>query len=71
MNAVTAGVQRGWVALGGGDGQAEQRPGADTETLAFTLLGTVHHLILTRRGDALGLRGQVRGIVAALVAGMR
>jgi AcrR family transcriptional regulator len=45
-------------------------PGADTETLAFTLLGTVHHLILTRRGDAPGLRGQVRRIVAALVAGM-
>jgi len=44
--------------------------GADTETLAFTLLGTVHHLILTRRGDAPGLRGQVRKIVAALVAGM-
>ena len=45
-------------------------PGADTETLAFTLLGTVHHLILTRRGDAPGLRAQVRRIVAALVAGM-
>jgi AcrR family transcriptional regulator len=45
-------------------------PGADTETLAFTLLGTLHHLILTRRGDAAGLRGQVRRIVAALVAGM-
>jgi AcrR family transcriptional regulator len=45
-------------------------PGADTETLAFTLLGTVHHLILTRRGDAPGLCGQVRRIVAALVAGM-
>ena len=44
--------------------------GADTQTLAFTLLGTVHHLILTRRGDAPGLRGQVRKIVAALVAGM-
>jgi hypothetical protein len=45
-------------------------PGADTETLAFTLLGTVHHLVLTRRGDAPDLRGQVRRIVAALVAGM-
>ena len=45
-------------------------PGADTQTLAFTLLGTVHHLILTRRGDAPGLPGQVRKIVAALVAGM-
>jgi AcrR family transcriptional regulator len=45
-------------------------PSADTETLAFTLLGTVHHLILTRRGDAPGLCGQVRRIVAALVAGM-
>jgi AcrR family transcriptional regulator len=45
-------------------------PGADTETLAFTLLGTVHHLVLTRRADAPGLRQQVRRIVAALVAGM-
>ena len=45
-------------------------PGADTETLAFTLLGTVHHLVLTRRADALDLGRQVRRIVAALVAGM-
>jgi len=44
--------------------------GADTETLAFTLLGTVHHLIITRRGDAPDLRRQVRRIVTALVAGM-
>jgi AcrR family transcriptional regulator len=44
--------------------------GADTETLAFTLLGTVHHLVLTGRGDAPGLPRQVRRIVAALVAGM-
>jgi AcrR family transcriptional regulator len=45
-------------------------PDADTETLAFTLLGTVHHLILTGRGGAPGLRRHVRRIVAALVAGM-
>ena len=45
-------------------------PGADTQTLAFTLLGTVHHLVLTGRGDAPGLGQQVRRIVAALVAGM-
>jgi len=45
-------------------------PGADTETLAFTLLGTVHHLVLTGRGGAPALQGQVRRIVAALVAGM-
>jgi AcrR family transcriptional regulator len=45
-------------------------PGADTEALAFTLLGTVHHLIITRRGGAPGLGPQVRRIVAALVAGM-
>lgn len=46
-------------------------PGAGTETLVFTLRGTVHHLTLARRGDALGLRGPVRRIVAALAAGMR
>ncbi len=45
-------------------------PGADTETLAFTLLGTVHHLVVTRRADAPDLGRQVRRIVAALVAGM-
>lgn len=44
--------------------------GADTETLAFTLLGTVHHLVITRRLDAPGLRQQVQRIVAALVAGL-
>ncbi len=45
-------------------------PGADTETLAFTLLGTAHHLVISRRGDAPGLRRQVQRIVAALVTGM-
>jgi AcrR family transcriptional regulator len=45
-------------------------PGADTETLAFTLLGTAHHLIITRRSGAPDLRQQVQRIVAALVAGM-
>jgi hypothetical protein len=45
-------------------------PDADTETLAFTLLGTAHHLVLTRQGDASGLRQQVQRIVAALVTGM-
>jgi len=45
-------------------------PGADTEVLAFTLLGTVHHLVTTRRADAPGLGRQVRRIVAALAAGM-
>ncbi|HEX6528060.1 MAG TPA: TetR/AcrR family transcriptional regulator [Streptosporangiaceae bacterium] len=45
-------------------------PAADTETLAFTLLGTVHHLVITRQGDAAGLPQQVQRIVAALAAGM-
>jgi AcrR family transcriptional regulator len=45
-------------------------PGADTETLAFTLLGTVHHLVTTRRAAAPDLGRQVQRIVAALVAGM-
>jgi AcrR family transcriptional regulator len=44
--------------------------GADTETLAFTLLGTVHHLVITRQLDAPDLRRQVHRIVTALVAGM-
>jgi hypothetical protein len=45
-------------------------PGTDTSTLAFTLLGTVHHLVITRRTTTQDLRPQVRRIVAALVAGM-
>ena len=46
-------------------------PGADTETLAFTLLGAAHHLIIARRDDAPALRRQqVQRIVAALITGM-
>jgi AcrR family transcriptional regulator len=45
-------------------------PGADAETLAFTLLGTVHHLVLTGRGGAPGLSRQVQRIVAVLAQGM-
>jgi AcrR family transcriptional regulator len=45
-------------------------PGADTEALAFTLLGTAHHLVVTRRVDAPGLKQQVQRIVSALVEGM-
>jgi AcrR family transcriptional regulator len=45
-------------------------PDADTETLAFTLLGTAHHLVIARRGDTPALRQQVQRIVAALVTGM-
>jgi AcrR family transcriptional regulator len=44
--------------------------GSDTETLAFTLLGAVHHLVVVRRGDDSGLRQQVQRIVAVLIAGM-
>ena len=45
-------------------------PSADTKTLAFALLGTAHHLVITHQGGAPGLRRQVRRIVAALAAGM-
>ncbi|HEY6789610.1 MAG TPA: TetR/AcrR family transcriptional regulator [Trebonia sp.] len=45
-------------------------PGADTETLALTLLGTVHHLVVTRQGGTPGLEHQVRRIVATLATGM-
>jgi AcrR family transcriptional regulator len=44
--------------------------GADTQALAFTLLGSAHHLVITRRHDAADLRRQLRRIVAALAAGM-
>jgi AcrR family transcriptional regulator len=45
-------------------------PGADTEALAFTLLGTAHHLVVTRRGRAPDLQQQMQRIVAALAEGM-
>jgi AcrR family transcriptional regulator len=45
-------------------------PRADTEALAFTLLGTAHHLAITRPGDTPGLRQQLQRIVAALAGGM-
>jgi AcrR family transcriptional regulator len=45
-------------------------PGADTKTLAFSLLGTVHHLVITRQDGAPDLKQQVRRIVTALVTGM-
>jgi AcrR family transcriptional regulator len=45
-------------------------PSTDTGTLAFTLLGAVHHPVITRRSSAPDLRREVQRIVAALVAGM-
>jgi AcrR family transcriptional regulator len=45
-------------------------PDSDTDALAFTLLGAVHHLVVIRRGDEPGLRPQVQRIVAVLSASM-
>jgi hypothetical protein len=42
------------------------KPGADTETLAFTLLGSLHHLFITQAGDPLDparVRQGRRGLV--------
>ncbi|MGO9082800.1 MAG: TetR/AcrR family transcriptional regulator [Streptosporangiaceae bacterium] len=44
--------------------------GADTATLALSLVGTVHHLFLTGRASDPDLSRRVRVIAAALVAGM-
>jgi AcrR family transcriptional regulator len=41
----------------------------DTETLALTLVGTVHHIFLTKRATAPGLRKRVQRIVASLIGG--
>jgi AcrR family transcriptional regulator len=41
---------------------------ADTETLALTLVGAVHHLFLTGRASGPGLHSRVRRIAAVLVA---
>jgi len=44
---------------------------ADTQTLALTLVGAVHHLFLTNRTDAPDLPGRVRRIVDTLAAAVR
>jgi AcrR family transcriptional regulator len=41
---------------------------ADTETLALTLVGTVHHLFVTGRASGPDLHSRVRRIAAVLVA---
>jgi hypothetical protein len=45
-------------------------PGADIETLAFTLLGAAHHLVLTRPDSERDFERRVQRIATALVAGM-
>ena len=45
-------------------------PGADTQALAFTLIGAVHHLVITNPAGLPDLPERVRRIVAALMAGM-
>ena len=45
-------------------------PGTDTQALAFTLIGAVHHLVITSPAGLPDLPERVRRIVAALIAGM-
>jgi AcrR family transcriptional regulator len=45
-------------------------PGADTQALAFTLIGAVHHLVLTNPASLPDLPQRVARIVAALTAGL-
>jgi len=56
--------------------EAEQKLGriaadTDTDTLAFALLGSVHHLMMTNQAGLSDLPQRVRRIVEALAAGMR
>jgi AcrR family transcriptional regulator len=41
----------------------------DSDTIAFILVGTIHHIFMTNMADSPGLRRQLRKIVASLVAG--
>src|SRR5262249_1368516 len=43
--------------------------GTDTQALAFTLIGAIHHLVITSPGGVPDLARRVRRIVAALLAG--
>lgn len=45
-------------------------PGTDTQALSFTLIGAVHHLVLTSPAGLPDLPQRVRRIVAALTAGL-
>ena len=45
-------------------------PGTDTPALAFTLIGAIHHLVITSPGALPDLPQRVRRIVTALIAGM-
>ena len=45
-------------------------PGTDTQALAFTLIGAIHHLVITSPGGLPDLPQRVRRIVTALIAGM-
>ena len=44
-------------------------PGADTQALAFTLIGAVHHLVITNPDGVPDLPQRISRIVAALLAG--
>jgi AcrR family transcriptional regulator len=43
-------------------------PGADSDTLAFILVGTVHHIFMTNMANSSGLRRRLQRIVSCLVA---
>jgi len=43
-------------------------PGTDTQALAFTLIGAVHHLVLTNPADLPDLLQRIGRIVAPLIA---
>jgi AcrR family transcriptional regulator len=45
-------------------------PGTDTQALAFTLIGAVHHLVITHSAGLPDLAARVHRIVVAIMAGM-
>lgn len=49
--------------------QARIAEDADTAMVAFALVGSAHHLVLTRRSDAADLEDTVRRLVNALLQG--
>ncbi len=44
------------------------RAQTDTETLALTLVGTVHHLFMTKGANVPSLRARIQRIVASLIS---
>jgi AcrR family transcriptional regulator len=67
--AVLSDVEKSFAAYLAAERTMGRIPAAtDTDTLAFILVGTVHHVFMTNLGESSGLRRRLQKIVSSLVA---